>query len=275
MVSNMKKLSLDTWIAIACIAFVAPVIAQEKSRCQNLSDSANQEFLQRLRSTDSHTRIAALKDLQRLETAPVFAQPTLISLLQQPPSRETVQVMRLLRRIGPDAAEAVPRLHEILKFTAQAPETRDDVPILESPDPWQLVADLRTAAGLAMAEMGKPGETAIPTLIEMLKDPGPSLRSYRKPRKLAAPSAEGYAAMLYRQDNHGVYVDHRDMLLAGTLSGLAAFGQRAKSAEPAIAAIRDDPETLPQVAHLAKETLRAVVASESRQRSTARSDDPD
>lgn len=266
---------MDTWFVIAFVVFVAPVIAQEESRCQELGDAANLEFLQRLQSVDSHARLAALKDLQRLETAPVFAQSTLISLLQQQPSRETVLVMRLLQKIGPDAADTTPRLLEILKMTAQSPESRDDVPNQDSPDQWQLVADLRSAAGLAMAEMGKPGETAIPSLIEMLKDPGPSLKSYRRARKLAAPSAEGYAAMLYRRDDQGVYVDHRDMLLAATLSGLAAFGQRAQSAEPALAAIRDDPKTLPLVAYLANETLKAVVASESRQRSTARSNDPD
>lgn len=219
--------------------------------------------------------MAALKELQSLDSAPVFALPTLVSLLQQLRSRETVQVIGLIRKIGPDAAETVPRLYEILKTTAETPKVHDDDAGQELADQWRLAADLRAAVGHALAELGEPGETAVRTFIEMLRKPGPSRKVYRQPRKLEAPSAEGYGAMLYRRDDNGTYVDHRDMLLASTLSGLAAFGQRAKPAQQAIEVIRDDPETLPLVAYLAKETLALIVASESAQPGTDGSNPPD
>ncbi len=224
------------------------------------------ELLKRLQSEDAAERQVALKELAELKGNSGFALPTLRKMLDEPVTEETILVVLCLKRIGPAAADTVPRLHAMLK--CELPSQKNDVNNVPEFDEMfgnkiPPVSALRFAAASAMSRMGPAGEVAIPTLIKMLTVHVPSVKTYLKPRKGFAPSADGYAALGYRSDEHGSYKDQRDWYLVLVVSLLGEFGKAAYAAVPAIEAVRDDPELAPIVKLAALDVLKKIQKTET------------
>ena len=187
-------------------------------------------------------------------------------MLDEPATEETNLVVLCLKRIGPAAADTVPRLHAMLK--CELPAQKNDINNMPKfhemfGNKLPPVSALRFAAASAMSRMGPAGEVAIPTLIQMLKDPVPSVKTYLKPRKGFSPSAEGYAAWGYRSDEQGTYTDQQDLYLVVVISLLGEFGEAAHAAVPAIEAARDDPEPAPIVKLAALDVLKKIQKTET------------
>ena len=107
------------------------------------------------------------------------------------------------------------------------------------------------------------GGVAVPTLIEMLKHPGQCVTTVVE-KQVGAAQAKGDAALLYRRDETGVYVDPRDSDLINVTRYQANFDSAAKDAAPAIEAVRDAPDTLSLIVEMAMEAL-AIIQGEGKE----------
>lgn len=196
-----------------------------------------QTWIKQLDSESQHERRTAFRSLSKAGSEALPAICRLMKFLDEEDSYDKGLAIYCLGAIGPKAAEAVPKLHKILKDSEK----------------YFL---FRFKAALAMSQMGKPGEVAIPTLIEIVKDPGPSQK--KRMKKGAAPEALGLMGPLFRQDDEGSYTDRRDTILMGAIGSLKSFGARARKAIPAIEAVRDDADTLPAVKQMCEEALEHI-----------------
>lgn len=192
-----------------------------------------QRWVRQLDSTSQPDRLKALRSLAKAGPEAVAAVPRLLKCLDEQDSYEKVKAIHCFAALGPKGGEAVPKLHEIL-----TDEERSHI--------------IRFEAANALGRMGRAGEIAIPTLVAIVKDPGPSKKKYI--RKTTAHEAMGLMTMITRRDKNGPYIDQRDMVLVQAIGCLGLYGEKARDAIPAIEKVRDDPNTLPVVRDIAKET---------------------
>lgn len=196
-----------------------------------------QTWIKQLDSESQSERRKAFRSLSKAGPEALPAIFRLMKFLDEEDSYEKGLAIDCLGAIGPKAAEAVPKLHKILKDS----------------DNFYL---FRFKAANAMSQMGKAGEVAIPTLIEIVKDPGPSQKQRLKTK--TAPAALGLMAPLIRRDEEGGYTDRRDAILMGAIGTLGKYGSRARKAIPAIEEVRDDPGTLPVAKQMCEEMLEHI-----------------
>jgi tetratricopeptide (TPR) repeat protein len=256
--------------AIASIEVSQP--AQEAATPVNLGDTSTVDdlpsLIDRLEADDAAaTRIDSLKSISKRGDEAASAVPKLIKILDQPDSLEKAWAIRCLAKIGPKASAAAPMLHEILKSqVADQPDGSNSSPeILTMMIGTPTVAGIRFEAAGALMRMGQAGEVAIPTLIEMLENPGKSVKNYRKPGKTGSPSADGLAALIYRTDDQGTYIDARDRYLMYVITILAYYGPAAKEAIPALEAVIDDPDTLSLVRQSADDAIKRILVDATEQ----------
>lgn len=196
-----------------------------------------QTWIKQLDSESQSERRKAFRSLSKAGPEALPAIFRLMKFLDEEDSYEKGLAIDCLGAIGPKAAEAVPNLHKILKDS----------------DNFYL---FRFKAANAMTQMGKAGEVAIPTLIDIVKNPGPSQKQRLK--KETAPEARGLMAPIIRRDEKGGYTDRRDAILMGAIGSLGKYGSRARKAIPAIEEVRDDPDTLPVAKKMCKEMLEHI-----------------
>lgn len=201
-----------------------------------------QLWLKQLDSKSQSERKKAFRSLQKAGHEAFPALRSLMEFLDGEDSYEKGLAIDCLGAIGPMAADAIPQLHKILK----------------DKESYYL---FRFKAANAMSKMGKAGEVAIPTLIEIVKDPGPSQK--QRIQKGTAFEARGLMAPLIRRDDKGGDTDRRDQILMGAIGVLGQYGPRAQKAIPAIEAVRDAPDTLPIAKQLCEKVIGHIREAES------------
>jgi hypothetical protein len=213
----------------------------EKHFGESDSLSRVEQAKRRLATGGADERKAALDDLADLGPDAASAVPELLQHLDRDIEvRERRIVLSTIGKIGTKASSTAPRLHEILK------DDSEDISV-------------RAMAARTMARIGRAGRIAIPTLIELLKNPGPSEKHYRKKPNGIAPSADGYAALILRHDENGTYRDSRDLRINAFMAALTeGFQPVPKEALPVLQEIASDTEQLELTRYLAKKAISKV-----------------
>lgn len=172
---------------------------------------------------ERHEAITSLAELGRM-AAP--AVPELNTRLSNSEPYEQRLIVNCLQAIGPASKSALPQLIQLL-------EESDGT------------GPLTLALASAIAHLDSDGKQAFAILINKLECKLENSKRYLKPnRGRGSPSALGYVAPLWRQDDKGTYTDDNDQRLANAIAGLSNFGQRAGVALPHIQRIIESDDEL-------------------------------
>ena len=215
-----------------------------------------------LDSKDERERAKVLQSLAKAGPEAAEALPQLLEILRQEDSYDKTLALRCLAAIGPAAAEAVPQLHALLKDKDK-----------------QFI--FRMEAMGALITIDPTGEGVIPTLINLLRNPGELVKSY--PKRGDSPSAAGLMApMLHKGDDGRWYFDSRDESIVLATGGLGAFGAAAAQAMPELKQVRDNPDMLVVIRESAEKVIDHIQGEVDKQqeelngdRSENRSDSTD
>jgi HEAT repeat protein len=202
-----------------------------------------EQAIQQLTRGDADERKAALEDLANLGSDSASALPALMQHLDRDIEvSEQRAVLLSIGKIGVRASSTAPRLHKILK------DDSEDFSV-------------RAMAARAMARIGPKGRIAIPTLIDLLNNPGPSEKQYRRKSSGIAPSADGYAALILRSDERGTYRDIRDLRINAFMAALTKAFQPVPEEElPVLREIASDPGQLGITRYFANKAVSKIEA---------------
>lgn len=110
-----------------------------------------------------------------------------------------------------------------------------------------------------MIQIGPAVKVVIPTLLDLLKNPGELEKSY--PKASGSTSAMGLMApMLHKGDDGRWHFDRRDESIVLAVSGLGAFGAAAAHAVPKLERVCDNPDMLAIVREGAEKAIDHIQA---------------